>query len=99
MTIYFKSACPRKMHLNDSKAGLLMRACWFIGKESCTRDLFDRADYYYNRQVKQELKGDLWAMPDWLGRFLVPSRGSKPLKTMQPVLPQPLFNVDYWAPR
>ena len=97
MIIYFKSACLRKMHLNDSKAGLLMRACWFIGKKSCTRALFDQADYYYNRQIKQELKGELWAMPAWLGSFLVPSRGNKPLKTMQPVPPQPLLNVDYWA--
>ncbi len=75
--VYFKSACPRKMHLNDTKAGILMRACWFIGKESCSPDLLDQTYYYYNRQVKQEIKGELWAMPTWLGRFLVPSLKTK----------------------
>jgi hypothetical protein len=64
--IHFKSIGSRKWGLGKSRAGGVLRALWYLGKQLCQPELIMKAMLYLNRPDKQEIKTAAALMPAWL---------------------------------
>jgi len=70
-TIHFRRTSPRKMHLNDRKAGLLIRALWHLGKGACTTNVVSRAFQSLDRSGRFEITLRAAFMPYWLNNIFI----------------------------
>jgi beta-galactosidase/beta-glucuronidase len=64
--IYFHGLSQRKVGLEDSKLGLVIRAMWHMKEENMTHKLVEKATRGLNHAQKEELRAKARFMPGWL---------------------------------
>jgi hypothetical protein len=69
--INFFSYAPRKLTLEDTIPGLVIRGLWALGKEHCTDDIVRAVVEQLGRREKQILRNSCHIMPAWLAEQLV----------------------------
>ncbi len=73
-----RTACAKKMHLPDSKAGRVVRGLWHFGsKAKITRDVFIRATSTLTREDCQLIMDSCAWMPLWLSDIFVTVYGHR----------------------
>jgi Family of unknown function (DUF6088) len=64
--IHFKAISLRKMSLENSALGQVIRALWHLGKEDCTAAVIAVATSNFTHRQYQELRHSAHLMPDWM---------------------------------
>lgn len=70
IVVKLKECCPRQLWLGDSKAGLVIRSLWYLGRRHCSAFVVASSRQQLGRVERAELRSRGAFMPGWLKKLI-----------------------------